>query len=206
MPAEPAVFPSMIPAIRLPNPRPAVAGSAAPTLVFPSGGGYTIAKMLLERRGEFGVAWFLIDDLSRMSRNMIESLQLGELAADTGVRVVGASDGYDSTNPQSSLLLPVLGSMNEAFVSQLKAKVRRGMDDAFRRGDNIQPPGVGYRMVPVINPDGSPVITHKGTVEKRAEVDPEAAAKELGFPTQTDGKRMVKEWRAAVKTARGAGP
>jgi hypothetical protein len=56
--------------------------------------------------------------------------------------------------------------------AQLKAKVRRGMDDAFHRGDNIQPPGVGYRMVTVTNPDGSPVITHKGTIEKRAEVDP----------------------------------
>jgi DNA invertase Pin-like site-specific DNA recombinase/transcription initiation factor TFIIIB Brf1 subunit/transcription initiation factor TFIIB len=137
--------------------------------------GYTIAKALVERREDFGVEWFLIDDLSRMSRNTIESLRLGELATDTGVRVVGASDGFDSSNPQSSLLLPVLGSMNEAFVTQLKAKVKRGMDDAFRRGDNIQPPGVGYRMVVVTNPDGSPVITHKGTIEKRAEIDPEAA-------------------------------
>jgi len=25
------------------------------------------------------------------------------------------------------------------------------------------------------------------------------AAKELGFPKQTDGKRMVKEWRAAQR-------
>jgi site-specific DNA recombinase len=138
--------------------------------------GYTLAKALVEQRTESGVAWFLIDDLSRMSRNTIESLRLGELAAETGVRVIGASDGFDSANPQSSLLLPVLGSMNEAFVTQLKAKVKRGMDDAFRRGDNIQPPGVGYRMVTVTNPDGSPVITHKGTIEKRAEVDPEAAA------------------------------
>ena len=138
--------------------------------------GYTLAKTIVERRDEYGVSWFLIDDLSRMSRNTIESLRLGELAAETGVRVVGASDGFDSSNPQSSLLLPVLGSMNEAFVNQLKAKVRRGMDDAFRRGDNIQPPGVGYRMVPVTNPDGSPVITHKGTIEKRAEVDPDTAA------------------------------
>jgi DNA invertase Pin-like site-specific DNA recombinase len=137
--------------------------------------GYTIAKTIVERRDEFGASWFLIDDLSRMSRNTIESLRLGELAEETGVRVVGASDGYDSANPQSSLLLPVLGSMNEAFVTQLKAKVKRGMDDAFRRGDNIQPPGVGYRMVPVVNPDGSPVITHKGTIEKRAEIDPDAA-------------------------------
>jgi hypothetical protein len=85
--------------------------------------GYTLAKTIGERRDEFGVSWFLIDDLSRMSRNTIESLRLGELAAETGVRFVGASDGFDSSNPQSSLLLPVLGSMNEAFVTQLKALV-----------------------------------------------------------------------------------
>ena len=138
--------------------------------------GYTLAKSLVERRDESGVAWFLIDDLSRMSRNTIESLRLGELAQGTGVRVIGASDGFDSGNPQSSLLLPVLGSMNEAFITQLRSKVKRGMDDAFRRGDNIQPPGVGYRLMDVKDASGNLVITHKGTIEKRAEIDPEAAA------------------------------
>jgi site-specific DNA recombinase len=137
--------------------------------------GYAIAKMLVERRAETGAAWFVIDDLSRMSRNTIESLRLGELAADTGVRVVGASDGFDSANQQSKLVLPMMSSINELFIDQLRSKVDRGMNDAFFRGENIQPPGVGYRMVPVTNPDGSLVFTHKGTVEKRAEVDPEAA-------------------------------
>jgi DNA invertase Pin-like site-specific DNA recombinase len=88
---------------------------------------------------------FLIDDLCRMSRNTIESLRLGELADETGVRVVGASDGFDSANPQSSLLLPVFGSMNEVFITQLRSKVNRRMDDAFRRGDNIQPPRSRHR-------------------------------------------------------------
>jgi DNA invertase Pin-like site-specific DNA recombinase len=137
--------------------------------------GYTIAKSILECRAEFGVTWFLVDDLSRMSRNTIESLRHGELAEATGVRVVGASDGYDSANPQSSLLLPVLGSMNEAFITQLRSKVKRGMDDAFRRGDNIQPPGVGYRLVDLKDADGNLVITHKNTIEKVVEIDPEAA-------------------------------
>jgi len=137
--------------------------------------GYTLAKTIVERRNEFGVSWFLIDDLSRMSRNTIESLRLGELAEATGVRVIGASDGYDSANPQSSLLLPVLGSMNEAFITQLRSKVKRGMDDAFRRGDNIQPPGVGYRLVDLKDANGNLVITHKNTIEKVVEIDPEAA-------------------------------
>lgn len=69
--------------------------------------------------------------------------QLPKAISITHPVCVGASDGFDSDNPHSALLLPVIGSMNEAFVTQLKAKVRRGMDDAFRRGDNIQPPGVG---------------------------------------------------------------
>ncbi|MFM7245313.1 MAG: recombinase family protein, partial [Planctomycetaceae bacterium] len=136
--------------------------------------GYTVAKSIVERRDEFGVSWFLIDELSRMSRNTIESLQHGELAESTGVRVVGSSDGYDSANPQSSLLLPVIGSMNQAFITQLQSKVRRGMDDAFRRGDNIHPPGVGYRMVDVRDASGNLVITRKNTIEKAVEIDPEA--------------------------------
>lgn len=137
--------------------------------------GYATAKTLVERRAETGAAWFVIDDLSRMSRNTIESLRLGELAADTGVRVIGASDGFDSAGQQSKIMLPMMSSFNEVFIDQLKAKVKRGMDDAFLRGENIQPPGVGYRMVAVTNPDGSLLVTHKGTVEKRAEIDPEAA-------------------------------
>ena len=144
------------------------------------------------------MSWFLIDELSRMSRNTIESLKHGELAESTGVRVVGASDGYDSANPQSSLLLPVLGSMNEAFITQLRSKVKRGMDDAFRRGDNISPPGVGYRLVEVKDANGNLVITHKNTIEKVVEIDPEAAERE---ERQGEGRRC--RAREASQTAAG---
>jgi site-specific DNA recombinase len=159
--------------------------------------GYTLAKTIVERRDEFGVTWFLIDDLSRMSRNTIESLRLGELADETGVRVIGASDGFDSANPQSSLLLPVLGSMNEAFITQLRSKVKRGMDDAFRRGDNIQPPGVGYRLVDLKDAHGNLVITHKNTIEKVVEIDPEAADW-----TRRGAEMIAYEGKSAVDVAR----
>jgi DNA invertase Pin-like site-specific DNA recombinase len=159
--------------------------------------GYTLAKALVERRTESGVAWFLIDDLSRMSRNTIESLRLGELATETGVRLIGASDGFDSANPQSSLLLPVLGSMNEAFITQLRSKVKRGMDDAFRRGDNIQPPGVGYRLVEVKDANGNLVITHKNTIEKAVEIDPEAAEW-----TRRGAELIAYEGKSAIDIAR----
>ena len=159
--------------------------------------GYTLAKMLVEQRNKSGVAWFLIDDLSRMSRNTIESLRLGELAGETGVRVIGASDGFDSANPQSSLLLPVLGSMNEAFITQLRSKVNRGMDDAFRRGDNVSPPGVGYRLVDVKDANGNLVITHKNTIEKAVEIDPEAADW-----TRRGAEMIAYEGKSAIDVAR----
>jgi site-specific DNA recombinase len=159
--------------------------------------GYTIAKALVERRQESGASWFLIDDLSRMSRSTIESLRLGELTADTGVRLVGASDGFDSANPQSTILLPMLGSFNEAFIHQLRAKVRRGMDDAFRRGDNIQPPGVGYRLMEVKDSAGNLVITHKGTIEKVVEIDPDAAEW-----TRRGAQMIAYEGKSAIDVAR----
>jgi len=159
--------------------------------------GYMIAKALVERRQESGASWFLIDDLSRMSRSTIEALRLGELTADTEVRLVGASDGFDSANPQSTILLPMLGSMNEAFIHQLKAKVRRGMDDAFRRGDNIQPPGVGYRLVDVKDSAGNLVITHKGTIEKLVEIDPEPAEW-----TRRGAEMIAYEGKSAIDVAR----
>jgi DNA invertase Pin-like site-specific DNA recombinase/transcription initiation factor TFIIIB Brf1 subunit/transcription initiation factor TFIIB len=159
--------------------------------------GYTLAKALVERRNESGVGWFLIDDLSRMSRNTIESLRLGELATETGIRVIGASDGFDSANPQSSLLLPVLGSMNEAFITQLRSKVKRGMDDAFRRGDNVSPPGVGYWLVDVKDANGNLVITHKGTIEKAVEIDPEAAEW-----TRRGAAMIAYEGKSAIDVAR----
>ncbi|MEI8228628.1 MAG: recombinase family protein [Planctomycetota bacterium] len=159
--------------------------------------GYMIAKSIVERHEEFGVTWFLIDDLSRLSRNTIESMRHGELAEATGVRVVGVSDGYDSANPQSSLLLPVLGSMNEAFITQLRSKVNRGMDDAFRRGDNVSPPGVGYRLVDVKDANGNLVITHKNTIEKVVEIDPEAADW-----TRRGAEMIAYEGKSAIDVAR----
>ena len=137
--------------------------------------GYIVAKMLVERRAETGVAWFIIDDLGRMNRNALESLRLGELVEATQVRLIGASDGFDSSNQQSKIMLAMMSSFNEVFIDQLKAKVHRGQTDAFKRGEIVQHPGFGYRLVDVLTPEGKPELTRKGTIKKRVEIDPEAA-------------------------------
>ena len=45
----------------------------------------------------------------------------------------------------------------------------------MRYSDNVSPPGVGYRLVEVKDASGNLVITHKNTIEKAVEIDPEAA-------------------------------
>jgi DNA invertase Pin-like site-specific DNA recombinase len=137
--------------------------------------GYSVAKTLVEQRAETGVAWFIIDDLGRMNRNALESLRLGELVEATQVRLIGASDGFDSSNQQSKIMLAMMSTFNEVFIDQLKAKVNRGQSDAFKRGEIVQKPGFGYRLVDVLTDDGKPVLTRKGTIKKRVEIDPEAA-------------------------------
>jgi hypothetical protein len=87
--------------------------------------------------------------------------------------------------------------MNEAFITQLRSKVKRGMDDAFRRGDNIQPPGVGYRLVDVKDAHGNFVITHKNTIEKVVEIDPEAAEW-----TRRGAEMIAYEGKSAIDVAR----
>jgi DNA invertase Pin-like site-specific DNA recombinase len=100
--------------------------------------GYTVAKILVERWAGTGVAWFIIGDLGRMNRNMLESLRLGELVEATQVRLIGASDGFDSSNQQSKIMLAMMRWFNEVFIDQLKAKVHRGQTDAFKRGEIVE--------------------------------------------------------------------
>jgi hypothetical protein len=81
--------------------------------------------------------------------------------------------------------------------TQLRSKVKRGMDDAFRRGDNISPPGVGYRLVEVKDANGNLVITHKHTIEKVVEIDPEAADW-----TRRGAEMIAYEGQSAIDVAR----
>ncbi|MEI7780550.1 MAG: recombinase family protein [Planctomycetota bacterium] len=71
------------------------------------------------------------------------------------------------------------------------------MDDAFRRGDNIQPPGVGYRLVDVKDANGNLVITHKNTIEKAVEIELEAAEW-----TRRGAEMIAYEGRSVIDVAR----
>lgn len=153
-----------------------VCGDAAISATLACRRGYRLLKTIVEQRGQTHVEWFVIDELSRTNRNVIESLRLNELVRRAGVRLVGASDSFDNTSEQSKILLSMMATMHEMQIDQNASRVNRGMGDAFEQGRLVQPPGFGYRRVPFVDADGYPVKTRKGTDAKRAEVEPEQAA------------------------------
>ncbi len=152
-----------------------VCGDAAISGTLACRRGYRLLKAIVEQRGQTHVQWIVIDELSRTNRNVIESLRLNELVRRAGVRLVGASDSFDSASEQSKILLSMMATMHEMQIDQNASRVNRGMGDAFEQGRLVQPPGFGYRLVPYLDADGKAVKTRKGTDAKRAEVDPEQA-------------------------------
>ena len=153
-----------------------VCGDAAISGTLACRRGYLLLKTIVEQRSKTQVEWLVIDELSRTNRNVIESLRLNELVRRAGVRLVGASDSFDSASEQSKILLSIMATMHEMQIDQNASRVNRGMGDAFEQGRLVQPPGFGYTLVPFADNAGNPVKTRKGTDAKRAEVDPEQAA------------------------------
>jgi DNA invertase Pin-like site-specific DNA recombinase len=124
--------------------------------------GYIMAKLVMETK-KVAVDALFIDEIGRASRDMIEALALGRsIVEDHGKRLVGASDGFDSNLMMYKFILSMFAAMQEWFVDQLRSKVIRGQDDAFRRGSNTGLCAPGYRLEPMCDLSGNPIIGGDG--------------------------------------------
>ena len=135
--------------------------------------GYQMAKGAIQDEDRLKVLF--VDDIGRASRRDKEVLDLGDLIETADKRLVTASDGYDSQMPNNRFMLGHQGVLNEWFVGQLREKVNRGMGDAFLRGRIIQNACLGYRLDPILEANGKPVINSKGKVEKQRVIDEDQA-------------------------------
>ncbi|MFM8934084.1 MAG: recombinase family protein, partial [Gemmataceae bacterium] len=152
----------------------AVFADAAVSGTIASRRGYQMAKKAIVE--EPGLKVLFLDEIGRASRDLEEVLRLGRKIDQADKRFVGASDGFDSAIPNNRIMLANQGMMQEWFVGQLKQKVKRGMKDAFQQGKVIQNACLGYRLEPVIDANGRPVINAKGKVQQVRVVDQEQAA------------------------------
>lgn len=94
-------------------------------------------------------AVLLVDDLSRLSRDDYEMKGVLRKLAWQGVRVIGITDGYDSTRKGHKIHAGFKGLMNELFLDDLRERTHRGMSGQAIKGYNCGGRTFGYRNVPI---------------------------------------------------------
>ncbi len=111
--------------------------------------------------GSFDV--LLVDDLSRLSRDDVETKQTIRRFKFRGLRIVGVSDGYDSALKGEKIQATMRGLMNEMYLDDLREKTHRGLYGQAQEGNNTGGRAFGYKHVAIehptkLDPHGRPVV------------------------------------------------
>lgn len=69
----------------------------------------------------------LVDDTSRLSRNLGDTMRIYERLNFAGIRMVSVSQGIDTENPQAEVLVTVHGLVDSLYVKELSKKTHRGL-------------------------------------------------------------------------------
>jgi site-specific DNA recombinase len=89
----------------------------------------------------------LVDDTSRISRNLSDAVRLFEKLRFAGLRVIAVGQGIDTRNEQADVLLTVHGLVDSLYVKELAKKTHRGLEGAILRGLHAGGRCYGYRNV-----------------------------------------------------------
>jgi len=89
----------------------------------------------------------LLDDTSRLSRNVGVGSRIREELRFLGVRLVAVSQGIDSEDEQSEVLFNVHAVVDTLYIKELGAKTHRGLEGLALRGFHTGGRCYGYRNV-----------------------------------------------------------
>jgi site-specific DNA recombinase len=89
----------------------------------------------------------LVDDTSRISRNLSDAVRIVENLKFRGLRVVAVSQGIDSQNDQSGVLTIVHGLVDSLYIKELAKKTHRGLEGKALRGLSTDGRCFGYQNV-----------------------------------------------------------
>jgi DNA invertase Pin-like site-specific DNA recombinase len=96
----------------------------------------------------------VVDDSSRVSRDLADALRVVQQLKFWGVRVIFVSQGIDSDHEQFEVLLTVHGLIDGLYVREMAAKIKRGLRGQLARGFSTGSITFGWRTVPVPDPSG----------------------------------------------------
>lgn len=117
----------------------------------------------------------LIDDTSRLSRNLEDALRVISTLTFQEVFVTAVSQGIDSQEKSSRQLLTLQGMIDEQYLDGLADKVHRGQEGRVRKG--LHPGGrcYGYNNVPIEDPSRKEKYGRPAVSGVRLEINEEQA-------------------------------
>lgn len=89
----------------------------------------------------------LVDDRSRLSRNVGDAARIREELGFLGVRIVAVSQGIDSQDEQAEVLFGVHALVDTIYIKELGKKTHRGLEGLALRGLHTGGNCYGYRNV-----------------------------------------------------------
>lgn len=89
----------------------------------------------------------MIESLDRLSRDIGEQDRIVKRLEHRGIRIIGVSDGYDSTAKGRKVMRVARGLVNELYLDDLRDKVHRTLATKAARGGHVAGLSYGYRSV-----------------------------------------------------------
>lgn len=96
----------------------------------------------------------VVDDSSRIARDIADAIRVLQTLKFFGVRVVYVSQHIDSADEQAETLVAVHGMVDSLYLREMAKKIRRGLEGQQARGFATGGRTYGYRTIPVPDPSG----------------------------------------------------
>ncbi len=96
----------------------------------------------------------LVDDSSRIARDIPDAIRIMQTLKFFGVRVIYISQHIDSSNEQAETLVAVHGMVDSLYLREAAKKIKRGLAGQHTRGFATGSITFGYRSVAVPDPSG----------------------------------------------------
>lgn len=133
----------------------------------------------------------IIDDTSRLSRNLGDQLKITDVLKHHGIRVYFVSQKLDSNEWNFRVMLTVYGMADEQQIARLRTKVHAGQKGRVLGGYSSGSRCFGYRSVRLANPDMPDDPGRAGTIGVRwAVIEVEAEVIRRIFDLFGDGYSM----------------
>lgn len=117
----------------------------------------------------------LVDDLSRLTRDEAELIKTRKLLVFWEVRLIGISDGFDTSQKGHKIQASFHGIKNEMYIDELRDKTIRGLTCQALEGNNCGGRNYGYRHIPIEHPTERDALGRPKILAVRREIDPEQA-------------------------------